>query len=60
MLGDYNINGYMDNSETPIKEPYLLWSPGVDGIFGPAQWVSGDVATSRKMVQECDDVTNFR
>jgi prepilin-type N-terminal cleavage/methylation domain-containing protein len=60
MLGDLDDNGYINNGEAPVtEEPYLLWSAGPDGNFGP----SLDPANARPVGQEisrCDDVTNFR
>ncbi len=65
MLGDTgdsaNLpNGYIDGGESPVTdEPYLLWSAGPDGNFGP----SLDPAKVRSPAQEvsrCDDVMNFR
>ncbi len=66
MLGDFNFSGFIDADEAPIKLPYLLWSSGVDGAFGPANWepkASNSEATpanNRKRVAECDDITNFK
>jgi prepilin-type N-terminal cleavage/methylation domain-containing protein len=48
MLGDRQGNGTLDMDEREIDKPFLLWSTGPDGVFGP------ETAESR-----CDDVTNF-
>lgn len=54
MMGDLNNNGGIDPGEQPAYTgPYLLWSAGPDGQYGP----SGLNPTS---ASACDDVTNFR
>ena len=59
MLGDRNYNGYIDDRETPAFEgPYLLWTAGPDGLFGPAVDNPADIRQSH--IDETDDVTNFR
>jgi hypothetical protein len=70
MLNDFNSNGYIDvtnnQTEVEIRQSYLLWSAGPDGILGPAKYTpvatpgSNDVIENRKAVDKCDDVTNFR
>lgn len=70
MMGDARSNGYIQSSdnETAITQPYVLWSSGPDGMFGPADYkpaASGptvDAAqgeANRKAVSACDDITNF-
>lgn len=51
LLGDTNHNGSIEPGETPVEEPFLLWSAGPDGTFG-----ADDVDDLAKS----DDVTNFR
>jgi prepilin-type N-terminal cleavage/methylation domain-containing protein len=54
MMGDLNTNGQIDGNEQPVSTaPYILWSAGSDGTYGPAALNATDVA-------KCDDVTNFR
>jgi prepilin-type N-terminal cleavage/methylation domain-containing protein len=49
ILGDKNGDGAIDNGENAVTQaPYLLWSAGVDGIYGFAP--NKDTT---------DDVTNF-
>lgn len=70
MVGDINGSGWI---ETNLGEadrasgPYILWSAGVDGVFGPAfsdphpnTTLFGQEPLTRKLVSECDDVTNLR
>jgi len=55
MLGDLNNNGVIDAGETPPPTlPYLLWSAGPDGLYGPAD------PTNPSNVTNCDDVTNLK
>jgi len=45
----------------PVNVPYLLWSPGADGIFGPPDDVTmmtGDAQLIDRAVRKCDDVSN--
>ena len=58
MLGDRNNNGFIDNGEAPATTfPYILWSAGPDGVFGPT---SATPATpTANDIAKCDDVTNF-
>jgi type II secretory pathway pseudopilin PulG len=53
MLGDRNANGVVDADEQEVNEPFLLWSAGADGLYGP-EVPSADAAAN------CDDATNFR
>jgi type II secretory pathway pseudopilin PulG len=69
LLGDYNAaddnaatngDGKIDPGEqTPVAAPYLLWSAGPDGVYGPLHNTSANFPTA-KDVQKCDDVTNFK
>jgi prepilin-type N-terminal cleavage/methylation domain-containing protein len=61
MLGDYNMNGYIDNGETAASTaPFLLWSAGPDGLYGPVNFNnSADPNGVKNQVIQCDDVTNF-
>ena len=69
MLGDYNPqddaagtngDGKLDPGEkTPIAAPYLLWSAGPDGLYGPPRTGAANFPTARD-VQKCDDVTNVK
>lgn len=66
MLGDINTNGYIDGDEKEIPLPFVLMSPGADGLFGPAGYdppevlplTPDQVAENRTRVAKCDDVTN--
>lgn len=73
MLGDFNANGYLDNNptfgpETAVNKPYLLWSAGADGMFGPAEpllpqtgpLTDAQAVEYHRAVPKCDDVGNFR
>ncbi len=54
MMDDRNNNGQIDSGETPAYTgPYVLWSAGADGTFGPTSLTPTEAA-------KCDDVTNFR
>jgi len=47
-MGDTNGDGILQASETPAATgPYLLWSPGPDGIYGTAD----DVVDNGSSVQ---------
>jgi prepilin-type N-terminal cleavage/methylation domain-containing protein len=70
MLGDYNMNGYIDSTATTTETaattaPFLLWSAGPDGVYGPlapsavTYFQSLPPAAIQKLVIKCDDVTNF-
>jgi prepilin-type N-terminal cleavage/methylation domain-containing protein len=75
MLGDFDsqwdsgsgpapataYNGVIDAGETSrTTAPYLLWSAGADGVYGP-EWDLTDHATpSNSDISACDDVTNFQ
>jgi prepilin-type N-terminal cleavage/methylation domain-containing protein len=61
MLGDYNQNGYIDSGEIAASTaPYLLWSAGSDGVYGPTASVVGlQPSDVKNLVNKCDDVTNF-
>jgi hypothetical protein len=74
MLNDLNLNRTLDkaatsNAEAAIDKPYLLWSPGPDGMYGPngVEQTDGSYKfdpskpeVNKSLVAECDDVTNFR
>ena len=70
MLGCFDFNtyhGYIGPGETAASTaPYLLWSAGPDGIFGPreatkdlAGFKAATPAQIKSDVNKCDDVTNF-
>ena len=55
MLGDTNANGIFDPGETmPPTLPFLLWSAGPDGFYGPTN------PANPADVNNCDDVTNLK
>jgi hypothetical protein len=72
MLGDYNMDGYIDSTNNYTENPattasFLLWSAGPDGQYGPVA-PNANAATYFKslspnavknLVIKCDDVTNF-
>src|SRR5207249_2066162 len=62
MLGDWDTSGFINDTESAINQPYLLWTPGPDGLFGPVNYTpnSATPAENQKRVDKCDDVTNFR
>jgi type II secretory pathway pseudopilin PulG len=64
MLGDHNASGHIDNGEVPITQPFLLWSPGNDGIFGPVNYKpltgNANAAENNRQVTKCDDVMNVQ
>jgi len=64
MLGDYNGNGVIDtaNSEKIVTEaPFLLWSAGPDGLYGPDAAAVRDFGVLDVLdVDKCDDVVNFK
>jgi type II secretory pathway pseudopilin PulG len=67
MMGDVGSNGgngAIDGSEKAASTgPYLLWSAGPDGLFGPmgknGQLKASDIPTYDD-VRRSDDVTNFQ
>ena len=60
LLGDLNHNGQIDAGETEnATVPYLLWSAGPDGIYGPVRQATTDL-TPDQVNSKYDDVTNFR
>lgn len=73
MLGDYNPNdpsaatnfdGAIDGTgETPASEPFILWSAGADGKFGP-DCLSSDGTTFKAPtageLSKLDDATNIQ
>lgn len=69
MLGDVSNgaggapNGGIDTNETPKCElPFILWSAGQDGFFGPQYYPGQPLPTTfqESDIQKCDDVTNFK
>jgi prepilin-type N-terminal cleavage/methylation domain-containing protein len=74
MLDDLNLNGIVDktgvsNAEKAVDQPYLLWSAGPDGMYGPNgaeqtdgsyKFDAGKPEDNKKFAADCDDVTNFR
>ena len=71
MMGIYDFNtykGYVGPGETAATSaPYLLWSAGADGLYGPVNGAAGSLAyfqgldptSVKNLVIKCDDVTNF-
>ena len=58
-LGDNDHDGLIGIGETEATTaPFLLWSAGPDGIYGPPRLA--DMDSSPQDVKSCDDVTNFR
>ena len=47
MMGDRNSSGAIEPGETPVTLPYVLWSAGVDELWG------------LNSAGKTDDVTNF-
>jgi type II secretory pathway pseudopilin PulG len=80
VLGDVDLDGAINRqrgsgfNETAVDQPYLLWSAGADGVFGPGVSATptplelhdtvgtdrGKAKHNADAVQKCDDVTNFR
>lgn len=69
MLGDMNTNGGIDSllgtEAAAATGPFILWAAGPDGQFGPNDVIDNppsatDWQTNRRLVEKCDDVTNFR
>jgi prepilin-type N-terminal cleavage/methylation domain-containing protein len=64
MLGDANVNGYIDEKEVPIEGSFLLWSAGRDERFGPffdmATPADGNdpfgASLDYRDAQACDDI----
>jgi hypothetical protein len=44
-------NGILEAGEREVDKPFLLWSAGPDGQFGP---------DDEEDLARCDDVTNFQ
>jgi hypothetical protein len=61
LLGDINHNGMIDagSENEATTGPFILWSAGPDGIFGPAR-ANGTDLTPAQAKSNYDDVTNFR
>jgi hypothetical protein len=64
MLGDHNGNGTIETnlSERVVTEtPYLLWSAGTDGQYGPDKNAVRDFNVLDILdADKCDDVVNFK
>lgn len=64
LMGDYFFTGTTGGSTTPVTTaPYILWSVGPDGYFGPLQNpddIPANAIDRRRAAERCDDVTNFR
>jgi hypothetical protein len=63
MLGDFTDgsppDGIINGNEKPASEaPYLLWTAGPDGLFGPIRPGPGWTPEKRD-IDKCDDITNF-
>jgi prepilin-type N-terminal cleavage/methylation domain-containing protein len=62
----YSYDATIDTAagEAGVTAPYLLWSPGQDGFYGPISITNGSAGanfnTNRREAQKCDDVTNFK
>jgi len=71
MLGDFNPQNDSDstNCDGSINSnkgesalttgPYILWSPGNDGVYGPTNKGATPFPTKNDLAK-CDDVTNFK
>lgn len=71
ILRNHNLDGNTVNEEPATLEPYILWSAGPDGQFGPPDTLqpgnpNNPTSTivqwnqNRQAAQNADDVTNFR
>jgi type II secretory pathway pseudopilin PulG len=77
MVGDVDLSGYITNTPTsglnlvekPVDKPFILWSSGLDGFYGPITknlpstgpiGNQSDLDTIRAAVENCDDVTNMK
>jgi len=59
LMGDVNQNGAIDPGETPAYTGnYVLWSPGLDEIFGETNGLATPAALPSPS-NPCDDVANF-
>ncbi len=59
LMGDVNRNGYIDGTEVPaFTGNYVLWSAGVDELFGEIHGLASPPA-SPSPKNPCDDVANF-
>lgn len=56
-LGDLNANGMIDNGETAVNLPFLLWGAGPDEVFGVD--AAKGTAIAAGYVPSNDDATNF-
>lgn len=56
--GNNNFNGVMETGEQAAADkPYLLWSAGADGNFGPTYNTAAN--PTAEDIKKVDDVTNF-
>lgn len=56
-------DGVIQQYETAVEQPYLIWGAGPDERFGPGTDLSTGATlsqTDRALFDKCDDVTNFR
>lgn len=65
MMGAYNAGdpgtgtvGCLAPGKTAVDRPFLLWSAGPDGFFGPR--LDPNDAQQKRNVDKCDDITNFQ
>ncbi len=56
------LTGSTSGTVTPssFTGPYLLWSAGPDGYFGPVDSSGNASAAKLSYIQDCDDITNFK
>jgi prepilin-type N-terminal cleavage/methylation domain-containing protein len=64
LLGETKTaNGVIENGETPVDLPFLLWSAGPDEKFGPVDLSTASPTaledSDAAVIRKCDDVTNF-
>lgn len=64
MMGDLNNDGAITGTEkAAYTGPYLLWSAGPDGLFGPVGdngQLPATAVPAYNQVHQSDDVTNFQ
>ena len=56
----FAVHEVAEKGQVAIDKPYLLWSAGIDGFFGPNIKVGQSQAEWDKQIANCDDVTNFK
>ncbi|HEV7301515.1 MAG TPA: hypothetical protein VGN72_19280 [Tepidisphaeraceae bacterium] len=61
MMGDLDHSGGIDAAGESAKAtgPFILWSAGDDGLFGPIIKDTAASSPTTAEVANCDDVTNF-